>query len=70
MSTAYSRAKWVYAPQASLQLPIEFIAYRSYVDGMDYRWEEVLNILFRRYRSTFERLSARRGPIGFYKVKV
>ena len=69
MLSAYSRAKWVYAPQASLQLPIEFIAYRSYVESIDYNWVEVLNTLFKKYRSTFERLSARKGPIGFYKVK-
>ena len=69
MARGYATAKLVYSPQAPLILPIEYIAYRSYADGLDYSWQQVLDLLFRRYRSTFDRFSARRGPIGFYRVR-
>lgn len=69
MIRAYRAGKLVYAPQASLRLPIEYIAYRCFRDNLAYEWNGVLSELFRRCRSRFERLSARKGPVGFYKVK-
>lgn len=69
MMRGYEGAKLAYAPQAPLELPIEYIAYRSYVDKSQYNWHEVLELLFKRYRPSLERLSARRGPVGFYKAK-
>lgn len=69
MEQAYEAAKLVYAPQAPLQLPIEYIAFRSYIEKKNYDWPRVLELLFKRKRSNFERLSARKGLVGFYKVK-
>ena len=69
MTRAYVAGKLVYAPQASLRLPIEYIAYRCYRDNAAYEWTSVLPELFRRYRPRLERLSARKGPVGFYKVR-
>ena len=36
MTKAYNAARLVYAPQAPLELPIEYIAYRSYRDQLSY----------------------------------
>ena len=69
MEGSYEAAKLIYAPQASLRLPIEYIAYRSYCDNTLYEWPDVLSRLFRRFRPRIERLSARKGPVGFYKVR-
>ena len=69
MRRGYEGAKLVYAPQASLELPIEYIAYRSYIDKTTYNWRDVFDILFKRHRSSLQRLSARKGPVGFYKAR-
>ena len=69
MMEAYPRARFVYSPQAPLVLPVEYIAYRAYADCLDYPWRNVLELVFKRYRHSLERFSARRGPIGFYTVK-
>ena len=69
MKVGYSTAKLVYAEQATLLLPIEYIRYRAYSDKIDFQFEELLETLFDRYRDDFDRLSAKRGPIGFYKWK-
>ena len=69
MVEAYLGARLIYAPQASLQIPIEYINYCSYVDKIAYNWQDILDDLFRRKRSSLERFSARKGPVGFYKVK-
>ena len=67
MSAGYHAAKLVHAPQATLELPIEFIDYRSCVDGKSYNWRDILDEVFKEYRSEVQRLSARVGDIGFYK---
>ncbi|WP_193371142.1 hypothetical protein [Pelagibius marinus] len=69
MMQGYEAGKLVYAPQASLHLPIAYIQYRSYMDGANYAWQDILEHLFRQKRPMLERLSARKGPIGFYKAK-
>ncbi|WP_369059055.1 hypothetical protein ABOZ73_15680 [Caulobacter sp. 73W] len=68
MRRGFPAAKLIHAPQASLQLPIEYIFYRSYADKRDYRWEDILDALFSDFKGTFERFSARKGKIGFYRV--
>ena len=68
MIAAYDKAKLVYAPQASLQIPIEYIKYRSYVEKVAYNWQDVLEKLFRRNRDLVVRYSARKGLVGFYKA--
>ncbi|MDE0028395.1 MAG: hypothetical protein OXU42_03200 [Deltaproteobacteria bacterium] len=69
MKRGYKSVKLIHAAQATLLLPIEYIKYRMFADGRSYRWAEVLSALFPRYRVDFERLSAKRGQIGFYKWK-
>ena len=68
MIEAYKGAKLVYAPQVSLQIPIEYINYRSYIEKIEYDWRSVLDDLFRSHHSSLVRLSARKGLVGFYKV--
>lgn len=69
MKEAYEKAKLVYAPQASLQIPIEYINFRSYMDRIPYSWQSVLEELFKRNRESLVRFSARKGQVGFYKAK-
>ena len=69
MKEAYEKAKLVYAPQASLQIPIEYINFRSYRDRTSYNWRSVLDELFKRKRESLVRFSARKGQVGFYKAK-
>jgi hypothetical protein len=69
MLQGYEAAKLVYAPQASLHLPIAYIRYRIYRDHINYEWPDVLEKLFKQKRPVLERLSARKGPIGFYKAR-
>lgn len=67
MMSAYARAKLVFAPQASLQIPIQYIYFRSYREGIELRWLEVIEEVFKKYRTNLKRLSAVKGQIGFYK---
>lgn len=69
MRRGFGFAKLVHANQASLHLPVEFIIYRSFVDGVKYDPSLVLKELFREYRESMDRLSAFRGQIGFYRIK-
>jgi hypothetical protein len=68
MTRGFSAGKLVHASQASLLLPIEYIRYRSYVDGVEYNWSSILELLFSTYRGVFDRYSAHTGKIGFYRV--
>ena len=67
MRKGYTCTKLIYAEQATLQLPIEYIRYRSYIEKRHYNYEEILDRLFQQYRNEFYRLSAKKGPIGYYK---
>lgn len=67
MMSAYSQAKLVFAPQASLQIPIQYIYFRAYRDGIDLAWTDIVERVFRKYRKNLKRLSAVKGSIGFYK---
>ncbi|NKK18075.1 hypothetical protein GFM11_33510 [Rhizobium leguminosarum bv. viciae] len=69
MSVGYAAAKLIHAPQASLVLSIEFIRYTGYIEQKDYQWETVLDEFFTVKKSEFERFSAKRGQIGFYRPK-
>jgi len=69
MIQGYPSAKLIHASQASVQLPIEYIIYRSYTDGVAYDALQVLDEVFHRYRDEIDRLSAFKGKIGFYRVK-
>ena len=69
MRAGYGSTKLVHAEQATLVLPIEFVKYRSFVDEKSYSWEEIVAGVFDKYRGEFERLSAKRGRVGFYKWK-
>lgn len=69
MREGFPYAKLVHATQASLQLPIEFIIYRSFKDGVRYDPMEVLKNVFQEQREQIDRLSARKGQIGFYRVR-
>lgn len=69
MDRAYGAAKLIHAPQASLIISIEFIRYASYREGKDYRWEVLLNEFFHLKKTQFERFSAKKGQIGFYRPK-
>ena len=69
MRDGYFAAKLVHAAQATLTLPIEYIKFRSFVDGKKYEWTSTLSRLFSDHRNEFERLSAKRGQVGFYKWK-
>ena len=69
MIDGYPSAKLVHASQASVQLPIEYIIYRSYTDGIAYEILQVLDEVFHKYRDEIDRLSAFKGKIGFYRVK-
>ena len=69
MIEGYPSAKLVHASQASVQLPIEYIIYRSYTDGVAYDILQVLDEVFHKYRDEIDRLSAFKGKIGFYRVK-
>jgi hypothetical protein len=68
MLTGYTSAKLIHAAQASLQLPIEYIAYRSYRDRKNYDWERVIDTVFQANRESLQRYSAHKGKIGFYRV--
>lgn len=67
MMSAYGGAKLVFAPQASLQIPIQYVYFRSYRDGIELEWSNVVEEVFRKYRSSLKRISAVRGQIGFYE---
>ncbi len=69
MRAGYRATKLVHAAQATLVLPIEFVKYRSFVDKKNYSWEDTVARIFEKYRGEFERLSAKRGQVGFYKWK-
>lgn len=69
MIKGFPYAKLVYASQASLRLPIEYINFRSYTDNLYYPWEVVLQRLFIVKKGVVERLSAHRGQIGFYRLR-
>ncbi|MDR7145563.1 hypothetical protein [Rhizobium sp. BE258] len=69
MLEGYPAAKLVHAPQASLVLSIEFIRYSGYIERKDYHWESVLDQFFITKKAEFERFSAKRGQIGFYRPK-
>jgi hypothetical protein len=47
MVAGYEAGKFVYAPQASLHLPIAYIQYRTYKDQVSPDWESVLERLFK-----------------------
>jgi hypothetical protein len=64
----YGAAKLVHASQASLRLAVEYVSYRSYSDKRLYRWEGIVDTLFQENRELFQRYSARKGKIGFFKV--
>ncbi|MER9894584.1 hypothetical protein NKJ40_21300 [Mesorhizobium sp. M0119] len=68
MVAAYTSAKLVHASQAPLDLPIAYIEYRSYRDGVNYEWPGIMDDLFKMYKGNFQRLSAKVGQIGYYKV--
>lgn len=68
MAAGYPAAKLVHAPQASLQLPIEYVSFRSYMDGKSYDWQIALDHLFLAHKSEFQRYSAKKGKIGFYRA--
>lgn len=67
MHSGFAAAKLIHAPQAPLELPIEYIKYRRYVEKVAYDWRTVLNYVFKQNRESLQRLSARVGEIGFYK---
>ena len=67
MRAGYAETKLVHAAQATLVLPIEFIKYRAYLDQRNYEWNKIVADIFVRYRGEFQRLSAKRGQVGFYK---
>lgn len=69
MCSAFPFAKLIHASQASLHLPIEFIIYRSFTDGVRYDPIEVLKIAFHENRDRVDRLSALKGQIGFYRMR-
>jgi hypothetical protein len=69
MTIAFPHAKLIHASQASLLLPIEFILYRSFTDGVRYDPIAVLDEVFQEHRDKIDRLSALKGRIGFYRVK-
>lgn len=69
MYSAFPFAKLIHASQASLHLPIEFIIYRSFTDGVRYDPIEVLKIAFHENRDRVDRLSALKGQIGFYRIR-
>ena len=69
MRRGYSAAKLVHAAQATLYLPIEYIKFRSFVEQKNVDWNSTLNRLFSEHRDEFERLTAKRGQVGFYKWK-
>jgi hypothetical protein len=69
MRAGFPYAKLIHATQASLQLPIEFIIYRSFADGVRYEPIEVLKNVFQEQRNRIDRLSALKGQIGFYRIK-
>ncbi|SMF63544.1 hypothetical protein [Allosphingosinicella indica] len=69
MVAAYPFARLIHASQASLELPLEYIKFRSYRDKVHY--DELLTVdeVFRSYRDQFDRLSALKGKVGFYRVR-
>lgn len=67
MKSGYKGSKLIHADQATLLLPIEYIKFRKFFDKKEYEWEEVISHIFKRFRSEFERLSPKKGKIGFYK---
>lgn len=69
MSEAYPHSKLIHAPQASLILPFEYIRFRSQIDRRSYDSAKIFDLLFREKRDRFDRLSALRGSVGFYRVK-
>lgn len=69
MSDGFEYAKLVYSRQATLLLPIMYIEYRIFKDKLSYDWEYIMNILFSKYKNYFERLSAKVGRIGFFRLK-
>lgn len=69
MRAGFPHAKLIHAKQASLQLPVEFIIYRSFVDGVRYDPITVLREVFQEQRNRIDRLSALKGQIGFYRIK-
>lgn len=69
MKEAYPYSRLIHAPQASLILPFEYIRYRSRIDGRAYDSSKIFKLLFREKRDKFDRLSALRGSVGFYRLK-
>jgi hypothetical protein len=69
MRRAYRGAKLIFAPQASLQVPIQYVNFRSYRDGVKFDWTDIMDGVFKQHRSTLKRLSAVKGKIGFYKYE-
>lgn len=68
MDQGFVAGKLVHASQASLLLPIEYIRYRSYRDGLHYEWPSIMERLFNIHRGRFDRYSAHTGKIGFYRA--
>lgn len=68
MIETYGSAKLIHASQASLQIAVKYINYRSYVDRRKYNVEDVFSWIFREKRGILERYSAHKGSIGFYRV--
>ena len=69
MRKGYRASKLIHASQATLLLPIEYIRYRGAVDERKYDWNRIVQRVLAWYRGEFERLSAKRGQVGFYKWK-
>ena len=69
MIEGFDYAKLIHAPQASLQLPMEFIIYRSFKDRVRYDPLAVLEEVFHEQRDKIDRLSALKGQMGFYRVR-
>ena len=68
MERGFSHARLAHARQAPLDFPIEYIYFRSYKDKVEYNWREVLDDVFSANRKRVQRLSARVGEIGFYRI--
>lgn len=69
MKAGYSSVKLVHASQATLMFPIEYIKYRRALDRRSYDWNLIIPRVFSRHRDGFDRLSPKRGHVGFYRWK-
>lgn len=69
LAAAFPFARLIHANQASLQIAVEFVRYRSFTDELRYDFIAILEQVFQEYREKFDRFSALKGQIGFYRIK-